>query len=157
MSASASTVSRKRVRYTLDVHFSTQEEKETFVRRLKSVRELLTPAGCAPMDNHSLMSAMFDAVEGRLHSTSQSAQDERIDSKCFLSNSGMNTHITVTLYVSILFPIGVYVGDKAPEDQALFLTEKCCFTDLLDSVFSPCSCGMTTKAWVIESMIQVRN
>ena len=92
MSISASsTGSRKRVRYTLDVHFSSQEEKETFVRRLKSVRDLLTPAGCSPMDNHGLMSAMFDAVEGC------SIQDERTDSNCFLSNSGKDYIIVIVV------------------------------------------------------------
>ena len=39
-----STVSRKPVSYTWDVHFSNQEEKETFLCRLKCVQELLTPA-----------------------------------------------------------------------------------------------------------------
>ena len=88
MSISASsTGSRKRVRYTLDVHFRSQEEKETFVCRLKSVRDLLTPAGCSPVDNHGLMSAMFDAVEG---CSARSVQDERTDTNCFLSNSGKN-------------------------------------------------------------------
>lgn len=82
-SSASSTASRKRVRYTLDVHFSSQEEKEAFVRRLKSVRELLTPAGCPPMDNHGLMSALFDAVE-----ESSPQHDERVESNCFLSNSG---------------------------------------------------------------------
>ena len=36
-------MSRKRVRYTFDVHFCSQEEKAAFVCRLKRVRELLSP------------------------------------------------------------------------------------------------------------------
>ena len=31
--------------------------------------------------------------------------------------------------------LGVYVGDECPEDQAMFVTEKCCFVDL-GSLFS---------------------
>ena len=87
MSTSASsTASRRRIRYTLDVHFATQEEKEAFLLRLKVVRERLSPAGCPPMDNHGLLSAMFDGVE---ESTSQSVQtDEAINSSSFLGNSG---------------------------------------------------------------------
>ena len=30
-------------RYTFDVHFTSEEEKEAFTTRLKSVRQLLTP------------------------------------------------------------------------------------------------------------------
>ena len=36
-------MSRKRVCYTFDVHFGSQEEKAAFVCRLKRVRELLLP------------------------------------------------------------------------------------------------------------------
>ena len=87
MSTSASsTASRRRIRYTLDVHFNTQEDKEAFLLRLKGVRERLSPVGCPPMDNHGLLSAMCDAVE---ESTSQSVQtDEAITSSSFMSNSG---------------------------------------------------------------------
>ena len=87
MSTSASsTASRRRIRYTLDVHFNTQEDKEAFLLRLKGVRERLSPVGCPQMDNHGLLSAMCDAVE---ESTSQSVQtDEAITSSSFMSNSG---------------------------------------------------------------------
>ena len=83
MSTSASsTASRRQIRYTLDVHFNTQEDKEAFLLRLKGVRE---PVGCPQMDNHGLLSAMCDAVE---ESTSQSVQtDEAITSSSFMSNS----------------------------------------------------------------------
>ena len=88
LTSASSTACRKRVRYTLDVHFSSQEEKETFVRRVKSVRDLLTPAGHPHVDNHGLMSALFDAVEGI---SSRSIQNTgRTDTTCFLSNSGKN-------------------------------------------------------------------
>ena len=87
MSTSASsTASRRRIRYTLDVHFNTQEEKEAFLLRLKGVRERLSPVGCPPMDKHGLLSAMCDAVE---EGTSQSQQtDEAIGGTSFLTNSG---------------------------------------------------------------------
>ena len=43
-------MSRKRVRYTFDVHFSSQEEKAVFVCRLKRVRELLSPEDGPPLE-----------------------------------------------------------------------------------------------------------
>jgi len=55
---------RKRVRYTFDVHFTSAEEKDTFLARLKRVRERLTPPGRPSVDNRQLMSALFDSVEG---------------------------------------------------------------------------------------------
>jgi len=54
---------RKRVRYTLELHFSGEEEREAFSRRLSAVRQLLSPPGVARVDNTALMSALFDAVE----------------------------------------------------------------------------------------------
>ena len=78
--------SRKRVRYTLDVHFSNLEEKEAFQTRLKNARELLTPSGCLPIDNISLMNALLEAVEKR--EPSQDTEPAETYSRTFLRNSG---------------------------------------------------------------------
>ena len=51
-------------RYMLDVHFTSEREKEAFTERLKTVRQLLTPAGSRPIDICSLLNALFDAAEG---------------------------------------------------------------------------------------------
>ena len=50
--------SRKRFRLMIDVNFGSLEDKGAFVRRLQSVRERLTPAGSAPIDNSGLMCAV---------------------------------------------------------------------------------------------------
>ena len=60
------TSTRKRVRYTFDVHFLTTEEKDVFDQRLNNVRRLLTSAGSPLLDNFSLMSAFCDAPVRRL-------------------------------------------------------------------------------------------
>ena len=85
----ASSSARKRVRYTFDVHFGTTEVKERLVERLKHVRRLLSQAGNPCTDNHSFMSALFDAVEDRV---SQPTFDPTSDAhtKSFLRNSGMD-------------------------------------------------------------------
>ena len=49
----------------------------------------------------------------------------------------------------------MYVGDKSPDEQGMFVAEKHCFTDLLEGLTSACPCGMTTKAWMLESVVQV--
>ena len=43
-------MSRKRLRYTFDVHFGSQEEKAAFVCRLKRARELSSPEDGPPLE-----------------------------------------------------------------------------------------------------------
>ncbi len=52
---------------------------------------------------------------------------------------------------------GVYIGNEYPEEEGMFITERHCFSDLLEGVTSPCPCGMTHKAWMLESLKQVCN
>ena len=61
------------------------------------------------------------------------------------------------LACSFKWCLGVYAGDKCPEDQAIFVTEKCCFADLVNGLSSPCLCGLTMKPWELESVTQVKN
>ena len=50
---------RKRVRYTFDIQFTSQEET-----RLKRLRERLTPTGSPLLiDNHPLMTSCLDAID----------------------------------------------------------------------------------------------
>ena len=83
----ASSSSRKRVRYTLDVHFGTPEEKEAFVHRMKHVRQLLSHAGNPCADNYSFMNSLFEAVEDTF---SQPTFDPSVvpRTRSFLRNSG---------------------------------------------------------------------
>ena len=76
------------MRYTFDVHFGGEAEKDAFVRRLSNVRSLLSGGeGLAAMDNFGLMSAIFDIVEGALPPAT-SAGNERQTTQSFLRNSG---------------------------------------------------------------------
>ena len=38
-----------------------------------------------------------------------------------------------------------------PEEEEAFLTEKHCFTDLLDGMKTPCPCGISHNAWLLSS------
>ena len=53
--------------------------------------------------------------------------------------------------------IGVYISDEHCEDQALFVTEKCSFSDLVEGLSSPCPCGLAIKPWALEAVTQVSN
>ena len=52
------------MRYTMDVHFVDEEEKQAFLGHLKHVRELLKPPGSPLLDNFSLLSTLCASVEG---------------------------------------------------------------------------------------------
>ena len=51
---------RKRVRFTLDVNFTSEAEKEAFCGRLSVVRDQLTPSGSQTFNNYELLLALFD-------------------------------------------------------------------------------------------------
>ena len=153
--------SRKRVRYTFDVHFLTTEEKDVFVQRLNNVRRLLTSAGSPLLDNFSLMSAFCDAVEGDSSSSQTSTSSVCPAVKSFMSNSGK--HCTAITMSIIVIPanseliIGIY-KDKTPSPDnqcALFITEKHCFSELVTGLATPCPCGVTRNSWKLENVVQV--
>ena len=81
---------RKRVRYTLEFHFSGEEERDAFSKRLSAVRQLLSPTGAARVDNTALMSALFDAVEKTSASSPTASAESSLSSSCssFQRNSG---------------------------------------------------------------------
>lgn len=65
--------------------------------------------------------------------------------------------LIISYFQVCIHHIGVYVRDEHHEDQALFVTERCCFSDLVEGLSSPCPCGLTTKPWAVESVMQVGN
>ena len=53
--------------------------------------------------------------------------------------------------------IGVYISYEYREDQAMFVTERCCFSYLVEGLSSPCPCGLMIKPWALESVTQDSN
>ena len=51
--------------------------------------------------------------------------------------------------------IGVFVEDQTSDAQDTFITEKCCFSDLVSGLNSVCACGLTLNPWIVESTQQV--
>ena len=68
-----------------DVNFTSVEEKEAFMARLKRVRQRLTPRGRPLVDNRELMSMLFDEVETE---ATQAPTTEQAVTKSFLHNAG---------------------------------------------------------------------
>ena len=95
-SLSVKMASRKHVRYNFDVTFGTQEEKDAFLDRLKTVRQLLTPPDCPTVDNNRLFKAMFDAVkENHQQEPSIGSNVNERSTKSFLHNNGKNYNSNV--------------------------------------------------------------
>ncbi len=54
------TSSRKRIRYSFDIHFCSLEEKDRFLLKLKVARKKLTQEGSPLLDNYILFSTLLD-------------------------------------------------------------------------------------------------
>ena len=54
---------KKRVRFTVDVHFTSEVEKSSFCERLSSVRDQLTSRGSQSLSNHELLMSLVSLVD----------------------------------------------------------------------------------------------
>ena len=64
MSSTEAIMSRKRCRFSFDIHFVSVEEREVFLERVRTVRQRMTPAGSTqPLDNYHLIKAMLDKMD----------------------------------------------------------------------------------------------
>ena len=49
----------------------------------------------------------------------------------------------------------MYTDGASPEEQSFFVTERHCFSDLVEGLATQCPCGMVKAPWVLESVVQV--
>ncbi len=75
--------SRKRIRYCFDAHFNSHEEKESFLQKIKSVRQRMTPSSSPLLDNYSLFSSLLDKEE-----TAPTHHSADAPPRCVMQNSG---------------------------------------------------------------------
>ena len=76
-------------RYSFDLSFVDQEEKEAFLQRIKNVRKLLTPAGVSLLENQNLFYALLDLAEAGSHPTPDPlTADAGPATRSFMRNSG---------------------------------------------------------------------
>ena len=128
-------------RFTLDVRFPNEEEKQAFVARLSAVRDLYSPGGGEKIRNYELLSQLFSLAEStpRPHSAACPQPSNMIS---VLSSSGKSLRLLVLIttagkamkctyvytsrytwirYIHLFTFVGVYVGDTSPGDQDLLL------------------------------------
>ena len=77
---------KKRVRFTMDINFSSVAEKDAFCGRLSSVGDLLTPTGSQTLNNYELLLALFDLAGKQSQSIEPPQQCS--SSGSFLKHSG---------------------------------------------------------------------
>ena len=133
---------------SVDLNFTSQEEKDAFVGRLQRVKQSLRPEGSARMDNISKFSVLMDMVEWGSRSSPQQAA-AAASSQFFLSNSGKCTCPCTTDHTNsgLLLCVGIYTGDVSSKEVGLFVAERGCFSNLLQGLYTPCSCGLTFNPW----------
>ena len=145
-SSTSFTAFRRRIHYSSDVHFNTHKEKEAFLLRLKSCASTCRLLGVFQWITTGcwVLCAM---------SASQSLQtDERIGAKQrWYVWAQYNVVIVQKNNLCRHGYVGVYVDDD--EDQACFVTERCCFRDLMEVLCSPCPRGITVKPRILDSVI----
>ena len=58
-------------------------------------------------------------------------------------------------YKLLLLNFGMYTDGASSEEQSLFITERYCFSDLVEGLSTQCSCGKTSAPWVLELVVQI--
>ena len=90
----ASSKYRSRIRWSYDVPFSNQEDKQAFQARFDAVRRLLDPT--ERLDRHGVMCAMMDFVERSMPTRVPELLLERpADIQSFLKSSGKACNLFV--------------------------------------------------------------
>ena len=90
--------SRKRVRLSMDVKFTSEAEKDAFCEKLSDIREQLTPRGTRAISNYELLLSLFNLVGSGSGASvpSSSQQIHQCPSRgSFLENSGQSVIILV--------------------------------------------------------------
>jgi len=75
---------KKRVRFTMDINFTSEAEKDAFCSKLGEVRDKLTPRG-STLNNQEFLLALFELVGSTESTTLQHVPS----SGTFLRNSGL--------------------------------------------------------------------
>ena len=130
-------------RFSPYVHFKTESEKEVFIARLTSIRDLFSPEGGEKVYNYELLSQLFSLAETRpLSWPSQATVSPK--SSCMTNILAANgemfwklLHYTCwnemcSLRIKLYYynTVGVYTGDTSADDQHLFVLECRAFVDV---------------------------
>lgn len=67
----------------------------------------------------------------------------------------MSYSITASWLHTVTLLLGIYTGSSNLKEEAAFLTERYCLTDLVQGLKTPCPCGRTCNPWAVESIVQV--
>eukprot|EP00731_Ephydatia_muelleri_P038050 Em0639g1a len=125
-----------RFRLHLQGSFSSQEEKETFLRRFEAAKQLLAP-GCKRNATISVLNTLLDRVL---------TQPENVQAS--------NSRTSFSRNEMMLDSAGIYTGDEDASDQDLFVVERKTFKSLCSGLVQQCGC-LSNPSWTIASFIKV--
>ena len=87
MESSVKRTPPRRIRHRLETECETEAEKDAISMRLQRIRELLSPDASHPIDNCTLLHAMFDIVEREVAGLPRATP--HTNTSCFMmKNSG---------------------------------------------------------------------
>eukprot|EP00731_Ephydatia_muelleri_P000638 Em0001g638a len=124
-----------RFRLHLQGSFSSQEEKETFLRRFEAAKQLLAP-GCKRNATISVLNTLLDRVL---------TQPENVQAS--------NSRTSYSRNEMMLDSAGIYTGDEDASDQDLFVVERKTFKSLCSGLVQQCGC-LSNPSWTIASFIK---
>ena len=90
---------RKRVRFTLDVTFTSEGAKEAYVTMLNATRTFLMPKGADKVDNHRLLCSLLSLGESSHQQLSQeqcTEQSRSIASETQIESTSTGAQTTTT-------------------------------------------------------------
>ena len=145
------------LKHSFDVYFSSTDDKDAFVVRLKRVREHFTPPGQKPLSYRKLMLRLLDAAEGSkaTQTTDRAAGMNRNGGKSDSFCGLLLYSLACKWYLQGMSLSGIFTEDVTVDDGCLFVTERHSFSDLIDGLSAPCTCGMSSSPCVLESATQV--
>ena len=74
-----------------------------------------------------------------------------------LTKDSVRNQITVYVYSSSFDNIiGIYTSDDSVDESRLFICERHALADLMEGLKTPCSCGMSSNPWTVDSIIQLQ-
>ena len=132
---------KKRVRYAIELVFTSEEERTSFKQRWNDVKTLISPAGGPKLENTPSILKLCKLAEDQGRPAAQTVPQ----TGSFLQKAG------ITVSVISMLSLGMFSGNCMDD---LFVSEKGCLSELCAGLVCPCPCCASSQ-WLFSSAVQV--
>ena len=138
------------VRFQMELDFSSNDEKDSFLTRLEKVKHYFSSRSSRSLDNRELLQCLLDLVNDEEDfEPAESSRDDHV--KSILNCSGKV--VFCIIYLLLAHKIGVFTG-STNDSQSMFICERSTFHELSAGLTKPCDCRAV--AWVLSRSVQVQ-